>query len=94
LFNVQATMLRADSVPTGFTWDAVYLTNPSIKAGETRVAEYEFAVPADVSGNLTVDVALRFRSFPPYVIRGLGLDSLLPIPIINMAEATRLIAVE
>ena len=92
LFNAQATMLRADSTPTGATWEAAYLTNPSIRAGETRTVNYGFTVPTGTTGNLTLAVILRFRSFPPYVFRGLALDSLLPIPIINMAEDTVIIA--
>jgi hypothetical protein len=88
LFNAQATMLRADSTPTGATWEAAYLTNPSIRAGELRTIDYGFQVPSRTSGDLTLIVKLRFRSFPPYVFRGLGLDSLLPIPIIDMAEDT------
>jgi len=92
LFNAQATMLRADSTPTGATWEAAYLTNPSIRAGETRTIDYGFVVPSGTIGNLNLRVALLFRSFPPYVFRGLALDSLLPIPIISMAEDTVLIA--
>ncbi len=92
LFNAQATMLRADSIPTGATWEAAYLTNPSLRAGETRIIDYGFVVPSGTTGDLTLAVELRFRSFPPYVFRGLGLDSLLPIPIINMAEDTVIIA--
>jgi len=94
LFNAQATMRRADGAATGFTWDAVGLDNPSIPAGETRLLAYGFDVPHGTLGPVTVDVALRFRSFPPYVFRALGLDSLLPIPIIDMEEATRQVSVE
>jgi hypothetical protein len=85
-------MLRADSAWTGFTWDAVYLDNPSLRPGETRTVDYRFTVPEAAVGALSVDVVLRFRSFPPFVIRGAGLGSLLPIPIIDMAEAERTIA--
>ena len=88
LFNAQATMLRADSTPTGATWEAAYLANPSLRSGETRIIDYGFLVPSGTTGDLTLAVTLRFRSFPPYVFRGLGLNSLLPIPIINMAEDT------
>lgn len=94
LFNAQATMLRADSVPTGSTWEAVYLINPTIKAGETRVVDYGFTVPQEVAGDLTVEIVLRFRSFPPSVFRGLDLDSLLPIPIVDMAAETLSVSIQ
>lgn len=93
LFNAQATMRRADGQATGFTWDAVGLDNPSIRAGETRAVTYDFDVPPGTPGPITVDVVLRFRSFPPYVFRALGLESLLPIPIIDMEQETRQISV-
>jgi len=89
LFNIQATMLRADSIPTLLTWEAAYLNNPSIKPGDTATADFGFVVPAQTSTDLTVDVKLHYRSFPPYVIRSLDLDSLLPITIIEMASETR-----
>jgi hypothetical protein len=87
-------MRRADGAATGFTWDAVGLDDPTIRPGETRVVTYEFDVPPGTQGPITVDVALRFRSFPPYVFRALGLDSLLPIPIIDMEETVRQISIE
>lgn len=94
LFNTQATMLRADSTETPFTWEAVSLDNHSIKSGETRRAGYVAAIPLGTAGALTVEIKLRFRSFPHYVMRGLGLASLLPIPIIDMAETTRTVDVQ
>ena len=93
LFNTQATMLRADSTPTGLTWEARYLTNPSIKPNETRTVNYAVDVPAGTAGPLQVEIKVRFRSFPPYVMRALGTESLLPIPIIDMAETTRTVGV-
>lgn len=93
LFNAQSTMRRADGAATGFTWDAVSHENPSIIAGETRYVPYNFTIPDDAVGPITVDVALRFRSFPPYVFRALELHSLLPIPIIDMEQATRQITI-
>lgn len=94
LFNTQASMLRADSSETGFPWDAAYLTNPSIKPGETRVVDYQVPVPGSASGTLSVEIKLRFRSFPPYVIRSLGLENLLPIPIIDMAELQQTVVIQ
>jgi len=94
LFNTQASMLRADSSETGFPWDAAYLTNPSIKPGETRIVNYSIQVPESSSGTLSIEMKLRFRSFPPYVIRSLGLAYLLPIPIIDMAELQQTVTIQ
>ena len=94
LFNAQATMLRADGTPTGNTWEAADLINPAIAPGETRTVDYSFTVPASAVDPLTVEVTLRFRSFPPYLLRGLGLDSLLPVPIIDMAGDTLTVTVQ
>lgn len=93
LFNTQATMYRADGVPTGFVWEADSLVNPAIVAGETRVVDYRMPIPASASGPLRLEMKLHFRSFPPNVIRGLGEDVLLPIPIIDMWEDVRTVGV-
>ncbi len=93
LFNAQGTMFRADSVKTGLTWEARYLDNPSIVAGETRPVDYRIPIPPGATGPLRVELKLRFRSFPHYVIRGLGQDALLPIPIIDMWEDSRTVAI-
>ncbi len=83
LFNAQATMLKADSSDAS-VWNAVGLDNPSIKPGETRIINYSFDVPNGTTGDITIDVVLKFRSFAPHLFRSLSLDSLLPIPIIDM----------
>jgi len=93
LFNTQATMYRSDGLPTGLTWEADSLDNPAIVAGETRPVNYRIAIPGTATGPLRLEMKLRFRSFPPYVIRFLGEDTLLPIPIIDMWEDQRTVAI-
>lgn len=93
LFNVRAQMYQADGLPTGATWDATSLYNPSIKPGETKVVPYSFVVPAGYSGNLSADVKLRFRSFAPRLFRDLNLDALLPIPIFDMNQYSQVITI-
>lgn len=88
LFNAQATMLKADSMPTYNTWEAAFLVNPSIRPGETRRVEYHIDTRAARPGPLTANVHLRFRSFPPPLLRALGLHDFLPVPIIDMAEVS------
>ncbi len=95
LFNAQATMLKADGSDAS-VWDVDSLVNPSIKPGETKVVNYSFATPefaGAVGEELTIEVTLRFRSFAPYLFRELGLDSLLPIPIIDMNSTTHSISI-
>jgi hypothetical protein len=89
LFNAQSTMLRADGMPTRATWEAAAIENPGITPGETRDVQYGFVVPVEASGELSIDVTLRFRSFSPSSLRDLGLDQLLPIPVVNMAEVNQ-----
>ncbi len=84
LFNLQSTMRRADGSKTMLTWDVTSLDNPALRAGQTQSAPYAFNVPQSATGPLSINVALRYRSFPPWVIRSLDLQSLLPITIIDM----------
>jgi hypothetical protein len=93
LFNARATMLRVTGEPTGVTWEAADLVNPSIEAGETRTVNYDFTIPQNVSGNLTIDVGLHYRSFSPSLLRGLNLGHLLPIQIIDMEESSKVVTV-
>jgi hypothetical protein len=88
LYNAQATMLRADGTPTGATWEATDLVNPSIAPGETTDWSYTFDIPANTVGPLQIEATLRFRSFPPGLFRDLGLEHLLPIPIFDMEGDT------
>ena len=94
LVSYQATMRKADSTVTGATWDARYLDNPSIKPGEIRPATFVVPIPGIVTGgDYNVDVKLHFRSFSPALFRDIGLDSLLPIPVIEMQSVTRITTV-
>jgi len=94
LFNAQSTMKRADGSPTPATWEAADIDNPSLSPGETRDMEYSMYVQSRYSGALSVKVALRFRSFSPSSLRELGLNELLPIPLIDMATASATVQVQ
>ncbi|HSH00722.1 MAG TPA: multiheme c-type cytochrome [candidate division Zixibacteria bacterium] len=93
LFNLQSTMLRADSVKTWEPWVIAYLVDPTLRPGETRTANYTFTAPLGVTGPLQVDVALQYRTFPPHVLRGLDLGWMLPLPIMKMEEASQAVTV-
>ncbi len=84
LFNLQSVMRRADGSKTMLTWDVYSLDNPALHAGQTQLASYAFDVPPLTTGPLSINATLRYRSFPPWVIRSLDLESVLPITIIDM----------
>ncbi|MFQ5607665.1 MAG: multiheme c-type cytochrome [Candidatus Zixiibacteriota bacterium] len=88
LTSYHATMYRADSIKTFLPWEVDYLVNPGIKPAETKTAQYTFDVPPGAQAPLSVYVSVRYRSFPPFLFRDLGLDSLLPVPIFDMAQQT------
>lgn len=89
LFNAQATMLRADGVPTLDAWESTSLINPTLQVGETRAIDYQFTAPVMAAGGyLTVDIKLHFRAFAPYFMKYLGLEHMAPLPIFDMEEAT------
>jgi hypothetical protein len=75
-----------------YPWQATALTNHLIEPNATASVDYDFgALPA---GEYTIQVRLLFRSFPPYFLRALEVDSGLDpavktrVPIVEMARAT------
>ncbi len=91
LFNLQSTMRRADGSKTMVTWDVTSLDNPALHAGQTKLAPYTFTIPSTAVGPLSIRTALRYRSFPPSVVRSLALDAILPITIIDMNVDTAVV---
>lgn len=94
LFNLQSTMLRADSSKTWAPWEIAYLVDPTLKAGDSREADYSFTVPGTAVSPFTVDIALRYRTFPPHILREFELDWMLPLPIINMVEMSQVVTIQ
>lgn len=94
LFNARSTMIRPDGAPTTATWEASSIENPAIRPGETRVIDYAVILPGESSGTLTIEVALCFRSFAPALLRAVGMDELLPLPITDMAGASASVSVQ
>jgi hypothetical protein len=84
LFQTKATLFRKNGSHADGTWDAASIVNETIAPYETRVVDYIFTIPNGLSGNLTAEVILRYRSFPPHLVRSIGLQELLPLPIIDM----------
>lgn len=86
------TVLEGGEDVTVFT--ATGIQNRLIPAGGRRSADYRVPVPVSETGPIQVAVRLRFRAFPPFKARRLGHADLVPvIPIFEMAEATRQVAV-
>jgi hypothetical protein len=87
LVSFGSHLLDAQGQPTFFLWRAVGIDEGRLlRHGATRPADYTFDVPPGTPGPLTVDVALRFRSFAPQQLTELGLERLLPIRIFTMWE--------
>lgn len=61
---------------TVFPFDADFIDKRSIKPLEKRLVSYEF--PAVANGTYSVSVRLRYRNLPPYLLRALQLDDLVP----------------
>jgi hypothetical protein len=85
LVSFGSDLRDADGERTVFLWQAVSIDESRLlQYGDTRVAEYALEVPPGTPGPISVDVALRFRPFPPSRMRELDLDHLLPVEIFEM----------
>jgi hypothetical protein len=52
---------------------------------KTKVANYDIAVPQNVSGPLKLSVRLRYRNFPGHFLRDLGLAKYVPkLKVVDM----------
>jgi hypothetical protein len=73
-----------------FFWQAQTVENNLIPPLAERTANYEIKLPANLSGEITLAVTLRFRALQPYFLRALGLGELVPkVPIVDMARVTK-----
>ncbi|MGH7455875.1 MAG: hypothetical protein ACRENG_31250 [bacterium] len=51
-------------------------------------------LPQNLSGEINLEITLRFRALPPYFLRDLGLGDLVAkVPIVDMAKVTKRISV-
>lgn len=73
-----------------FFWEAKSVENNLIPAFASSTAEYEIPIAANLVGEITLEVTLRFRSLPPYFLRELGLGELVAkVPIVDMARIVK-----
>jgi len=78
-----------------FFWEAHTVQFRTIPAFDSRTAVYTVAPPpGGWTGELEVSVRLRFRAFPPYLLRALGLSELVArLPIFDMEQELRRVAI-
>jgi len=74
LYNGKAIDGNGDE--TLFFWEAKAIENNTIPALESRSAVFQIQAPTNME-NLQLDVRLRFRSFPPYMLRAIGRENLI-----------------
>ncbi|MGH7491005.1 MAG: multiheme c-type cytochrome [bacterium] len=78
-----------------FFWQAKKVENNQIPLFSSQQAIYRIPVPREVTGPVSLEAKLRFRSLPPYFLRELKLGDLAAkIPTIDMAQAQGTIAVD
>jgi hypothetical protein len=78
-----------------FFWEAQSIENNLIPAFASNTAGYEIPISPGLSGEISIDITLRFRTLPPYFLRELGLGELVAkVPIVDMAHFTRRIRIE
>ena len=80
-------MAGANGNDVFFSWQAFDQRTQTIPPLETVSLSYDQLLPAQLTGPLQLKVKLRFRTFPPFLLRKLNLDELAAqLPIVDMAQ--------
>ena len=81
LFNLQSKNIKRQGLPdfpnlveVVFPFDADYIQKNSLTPLERRTVRYVFARHQEIQ----VEAALKYRNLPPYLLRALQLDDLVP----------------
>lgn len=82
LHGEPANVFTADSIKVG-----------SIAPFQARTAHYSIPISAAAAGTINLRIRLRFRTFPPYAIRGVEPEMLARVPTFEMAEIERTIVI-
>jgi len=61
-----------------FFWEADAIYDRTIPPFETRMVHFRIPIAPSVQGPCKLRIRLLFRSFPPYLLRKIGLASLIP----------------
>jgi len=57
--------------------EMVRMTDNALPVGGSRIVHYTIPVPTNLTGSWQLTARLRFRAFPPFVLRGAGLEALI-----------------
>ncbi len=55
----------------------VKMVNNSLQVSNSKIVDYSIPIPIGLTGELEFTARLRFRSFPPFYLRHLGLEDLI-----------------
>ena len=55
----------------------VKMVNNTLRVSDSKIVDYMIPIPSGMNGQLELTARLRFRSFPPFYLRHLGLESLI-----------------
>jgi PGF-CTERM protein len=83
-----AVLADASGKPTIKVWEAESLLSDNrILPKETRVEKYNFAIPEDVMGPITVEAKLNYRSASQKLLDSIFGKGVVVAPVIEMASA-------
>ncbi len=69
--------------PELFSWRATEHTSTALPPMHERTYSLFVKVPGNVNGPLQVDASLHFRSYPPFLLRMLGLGELVELAVVR-----------
>ncbi len=94
LLLLGSLIFSPDGEHVTFPWQAQTQEDALLQPGQTAWREYE--IPTEgYSGRVTIEARLRYRTFPPFLVRQLidegflGEGEMTEIPIVDMAEVTK-----
>ncbi|KAA3611069.1 MAG: hypothetical protein D8M58_13920 [Calditrichaeota bacterium] len=87
----QSALFNGGSSADVFTADSIYIG--SIAPLEVKKAQYSIFVPQSIGSELTVNVRLRFRAIPPYILRDIDESFVKKIPVFDMEAFATIVEV-
>ena len=88
LIVIDSELLDAQGSPELFSWWASEHVSASIPPLHERTHTLFVPVPEGSVGPLEIEAVLHFRSYPPFLLRLLGLEELIPLaPVRDVATA-------
>jgi hypothetical protein len=78
LISFSSELIDASGAPTLFPWLAAEHHRNALRAGETKTFTYFAPIAKDFHGAIAVTARLRLRAAPPFLLRLVGLETLLP----------------